>query len=657
MGLHQRLCALSYLALLTTCAPVSELEEPTTTTIQTNQPEPTCDGRIPHFEGGRIVGQVCPETAAERGLTILDLSDDWVPAAFRDAPNMDIKPQPYGATYVALANEQVKHNPWEMRSNDRFLELHGILPSFRVIAKRLLDEERHTCIDATDKLSLALISGNPEPYSARPTAKMLAALNAIEQRLRCERVLTTDKKARRWRLQAGLEAFQRQHTIVSRGLLDEETRRTMAEDSRELDFRAALRSLRERVRDATGLLEDGTARGQLATVLGRYIDGDAFHTYDLYQPLEHGAPDLISPATEAAARALGWFDAHSLAEFFRSRGADATERLLVAVKLPPPPAYHKKHMELRAEIDRGDVWYDLPGRRGRIKNRPTLTLYTTLDNGQEIALVRWPTTIGGWKKEKAASSWVGLRYKNSDVGPRLWRDLVVSPAWIPPNSTPPRTIVRRVWGQGAKWAPDTELTGPGYASAYGLVMLVHHQRVERKGVVKWWDNGIRTHGTVGYRSVMSGESHGCHRLFNHYSVRLASFLIQHRNHVRHGLIDKPFTRAFSWRGPNHAPTDSSPRLPLRAHATGRGQRAQGQPARPLQETAALDDERHGPIDAPQTEPTPRSYNRLCIERRTKPRFATGLILLCFLSHAASAERPLAVPLKTLAREFRQLRAG
>jgi len=204
-------------------------------------------------------------------------------------------------------------------------------------------------------------------------------------------------------------------------------------------------------------------------------------------------------------------------------------------------------MELSVVIDRGDIWYELPAERGRVARRPTLTLYTGTAGGGRVALVRWPTTIGGWKKEVNRRGAVGLRYKNSDVGKRLWRDLVVAPAWLPPPQTPVRALVRRASGP-AKWQPDMDLLGPGYASAYGLVMLVHHRAAAgAKGTV-WYDNGIRTHGSVNYDSILRSESHGCHRLFNHAAVQLASFLLRHRRHVARGVGPKPFVHEFTWRG-------------------------------------------------------------------------------------------------------------
>ncbi|HZY05658.1 MAG TPA: hypothetical protein VFF02_19385 [Anaeromyxobacteraceae bacterium] len=500
------------------------------------------------FDSGREVGYVCAADARRLGLAVVDLSDDWVPFALRDSGDSEHLRQPYRATYVALANEEFPPGAeGERARRDAFLELYGIFPSIRVLSARLLDEERHACHAAVDQAPIQAVAGNPRPSTATLTPSLRAALKALERRLACERLLPASaRRAPRWRLQEALEAYQRKHMIVSHGLLDAETRRALVRDSRELDFRALLRSLRARVIDATGLIEDGTALGARGTILTRQIDGDAFYP-DGSEALDEGAPDLVSPATEAAAQALGWTDPLAAAEFFRRRGPSATRRLSVALRLPPAPPYHAEHMELRVEIDRGDVWYELPRWRSGTPLRPVLTVYAATRGGEEVALLRWPTTIGGWKKEVGRSGRIGLRYKNSEVGRRVWRDLVVSPAWLPPPETPARALVRR--GDGPKrWLPDTDLLGPGYASAYGLVMLVHHRPVDARDGTVFHQNGIRTHGSVNYQSITNGDSHGCHRLFNHAAVQLASFLLQHRRHVRHGVLDRPFTHEFTWRG-------------------------------------------------------------------------------------------------------------
>jgi hypothetical protein len=209
-------------------------------------------------------------------------------------------------------------------------------------------------------------------------------------------------------------------------------------------------------------------------------------------------------------------------------------------------------MELRAEVDRGDVWksypLDLEGRprRSPAKNRPTLTLYARTPAG-EIALVRWPTTIGAWKQEKLDDEEVGLRYKPSPVGRFVWHDLVAAPAWFPPATTPDRELVRR--GADGRWRADQEAVGPGYRSAYGLVALLHDRAVVTSaGTTAFADVEIRTHGSGNYRSILRGSSHGCHRLFNHLAIRLGSFLLAHRAHERRGLSGERYVRTVHWKG-------------------------------------------------------------------------------------------------------------
>lgn len=365
---------------------------------------------------------------------------------------------------------------------------------------------------------------------------------AVQAHLRCEGLLSRRAAYGIYDAYTGaaVGAYQRLHMVPSRsGFLDAPTRAVFLEDSRELDFRSVLRALRERVVDATGLIEDGSASASWGTVFERALEPRDFRAFSEEPPLPDAAPDLISPATEAAARALGWTSFEGARAFFESRGA-AASTLLVALRLPEPPDYHRPHMELRAEIDRGDIWYDYPyTATGQLIPQPVvrrarLVVYAH-DGERELALVRWPTTVGGWEEEQLPDGHVGLKYKNSDVGPRVWRDLVASPAWLPPGSTPDEDLLRRDPLRG--WRVKRDAFGPGFASAYGLVMLVQHVVVaprEEGEPVRYLDRGIRSHGSANYASILRGTSHGCHRLFNHLAIRLGGFMLAHRDHVRHG---------------------------------------------------------------------------------------------------------------------------
>jgi len=196
-------------------------------------------------------------------------------------------------------------------------------------------------------------------------------------------------------------------------------------------------------------------------------------------------------------------------------------------------------MALSVEIDRGDIWYDVPlDARGRpvVQRRdhyPHLTLFTHW-RGQKIPLCWWRTTIGSWRSEVHADGHVYMKYKNSDVGPRVWKNIVAAPVWIPPESTPAKDLLtRKVLDRnvGPVTVVNTDVMGPGFQSAYGLVLAIHVD--PRRG---GFDNQIRTHGSDDYTSIARRFSHGCHRLVNNRAVRLYDFVLRHRRFTRQGDV-------------------------------------------------------------------------------------------------------------------------
>ena len=553
-----------------------------------------CETPVPVYEDGARVREVCPGAAADAGLTVVDLSDAWAARVFSEDPEMgEAGRQPYLPAVLALADERLGDLPRNVPA-ERFLELYGIFPTFRVLAARLADEERHRCHDAVEDQTLEQMDRTIRPWGADLTdqrarlrrvsymrnmlerarrargvesiaaladdpeqARLVArydedripveAVSSMQAHLRCDGLLRGRYLAGvfDWRTAAALKDFQRMHAVVSAGLLDEPTRTALALPSRDADFHAMLRALRERVVDASGLIEDGSAQRRWGTILGRDVDPPEFHADGGQPALPNGAPDLVSPATEAAARAFGWTSPEAFVSSHEALAQALGERGRVAVRLPAAPSYHSRHMELRAELDRGDVYYGAGG--GRVEHRPVITLYAR-DGGRDVALIRWSTTIGGWKPEVGPEGVVGLRYKNSPVGPVIWRDVIASPAWLPPPSSPDDELVTRFNG---RWVPNHALFGPGYRSAYGLAMVMHHKVIpprEEGGETRYFDEGIRVHGSVSYRSILQGYSHGCHRLYNHLAVRLASFLIAHRNHVRRGSLDVQYSRRVMHEG-------------------------------------------------------------------------------------------------------------
>ncbi len=90
--------------------------------------------------------------------------------------------------------------------------------------------------------------------------------------------------------------------------------------------------------------------------------------------------------------------------------------------------------------------------------------------GQQIPLARWRTTIGGWRAEQASDGYEYYRYKMSDIGPRVIRQVVSGPVWIAPTSTPIRTLVKgKLVNSSWMKVVNYDELGPGYLSAYGII--------------------------------------------------------------------------------------------------------------------------------------------------------------------------------------------
>jgi hypothetical protein len=133
------------------------------------------------------------------------------------------------------------------------------------------------------------------------------------------------------------------------------------------------------------------------------------------------------------------------------------------MRLPPLPAYHSAKMELCAEIDRGEVVLARPklDKDGHkkwhppVSDRPTLTLYARVGKG-EVALGRWPTTIGGWKTIEKSDGSMALKYKESVTGDAIWPEILATPTWHPATGIPTRKLLIK---RGDTWEPKTEIIG------------------------------------------------------------------------------------------------------------------------------------------------------------------------------------------------------
>ena len=591
-------------------------------------------------EGGHSAGQTTPESARRDGLTVVDLSDDWLPYVFSEEPG---KPQPLRPYLIDLANGRFRSGSQYAHARaDRFFEAFGIFPSLNYMRRRLADKKRHACHERVKDGVLEELSArnvipaeeaekvpNPDPATAKETplvttgrtisprpltAQEKRAVIAMQAHLRCEDLLPGKASPGRMdrRTSEGLKIYQHLQMLADNANIDFETRTALLGDSREQDFRALLRALRARVVDVTGLIEDGSALGVQGQVQGRVIDTAEFLPLSPPSPSTPGkssppsaaagpntaaaapaispppaaaeapakgaadasakivpAPDLIAAATQAASAALGWTSPEAVLASTLVAPPPPSKRpgrkaaklkgpaplpTAVAIRLPPPPPYHSPNMELRAEIDRGEVVLARPrlDKDGHkmwkppVADRPTITLFAHVGD-HDVALCRWPTTIGGWKMFQKSDGSMALKYKESVTGDALWTEVLATPTWHPAPGMPTSHLLIKV---GDTFVPKTEIIGPGYHAAYGLVAMVHKQilSVNEKGEPDLMDLRIRTHGTPGYRTVKRGESNGCHRLHNYEALRLAAFLVKHHANTRDGLVPEDYVRKLQYKG-------------------------------------------------------------------------------------------------------------
>jgi len=574
--------------------------KPARRTIPTRPPAPALVlGETFAYERG-VAKKITVAEASAAGLLNVELGDGWAPYILQDGDPP--KPNAYRETFVGLANDRLDADGEPARTGGHnYLEAFGIPPTLSVLAARA-DEDvspaRENCYDAVDREGLESFTGEigfldrdrskrdynealrdtdwlekeiaarqaeasmtrevaVEALRADPKARgrvdreargrsRLRAVRAGQARLLCEGLLSP-----RSRFVSGmydlptheaLAAWERKNDIFGWGFLGGETLGTLLRPTRELlldDFR---RILAERIADAASIVEDGSIN------LARRKNPPSWRDET---GATHPVQDLIDDHVNALLGALGVNTAEDAIAFLRAHRA-GLEGLRVAFKAPPLPPYYQpedgaKEMNLTAEIDRGDVWYDFPfDARGkpivqRREHFPHLTLFVKW-HGQKIPLCWWRTTVGSWRSELHADGHVYFKYKNSDIGPRVWKEIVAAPVWIPPDGTPVEDLLtRKVLDRnvGPVTVVKTDVMGPGYESAYGLVMGIHVD--PKRGE---FDNQIRTHGSVDYTSIARRFSHGCHRLVNNRAVRLFDFVLRHRTFRRVGNVPLNLKKHF-----------------------------------------------------------------------------------------------------------------
>ncbi|MFI5290055.1 MAG: L,D-transpeptidase, partial [Polyangia bacterium] len=532
--------------------------------------------------------------ALQAGYTLIDLTNDWTPFIFEEMKDANGAPLPnrYRSVYLGLANDTGDGDGQPLSPGEHnYLELYGIEPTFAVLRARFLDDEAHqSCKDIDyDKLKAAnsIPLRNPQaearmaskiraerrgletkrrrahlstldalaaadPQSAKLVAEVeryaaeRLAFPVAEKRLACEHLFPAHEKHARGKFDEAMREavirFQHKEKLYDSPSLRPSTMDALARTPLENDYQAFVRVLTERVVSGADILEDGTVDTRKGPP-----------TYESASGARLPVRNLVDEMVQATLKQLGIDGPEAALAFFKSHPAEDFKSLTIAVKLPALPEYYSPDMDLSVVVDRGDVIYDpLFDENGKPTKQtrhhfPSLTLYTKY-RGQRIPLVRWRTTIGGWRSELASNGYEYYRYKGSDIGPRVWRNIVSGPVWIAPNSTPLHTLVKsKLVRRRRELVVNYDEVGPGYLSAYGLVAA--YNVVPGKDGRPDWDNGIRVHGSSEILSIRNPDaySHGCHRLMNHLAERLFSFVLRHRPMVVEG--DKPlgFSRQFLWK--------------------------------------------------------------------------------------------------------------
>jgi hypothetical protein len=517
--------------------------------------------------------------AEAAGFTIVDLGDAWTPFILAEQTSAEGTPLPnrYRRVFLGLANDQLDEDGEALVPGEKnYLELYGIPPSLSVLRARFLQDAEHPCHDAESVEALEAVEtvsyvapeavrreehklarmrvelelarrkaklatwdelADKQPAQA-VKVKLLAkraaekpAMAAVERRLTCEGLLTGKQKHQTGiyddAMRLAVRRFQQKHMIYESNYLRKKTVDALAKPLLDNDYEGLVRAMRERVVAAAAVVEDGS-------------------TSTPKNPVRN----LVDDYNLAALQQLGLTDADAALAFFKRHSADELRTLRVVVKLGPRPDYYSDAMDLSIVVDRGDVWYELPidaeghWKQQPRKHYPHLTLFVR-HNGQQIPLARWRTTIGGWRAEQASDGYEYYRYKMSDIGPRVIRQVVSGPVWIAPQSTPIRTLIKgKIINNAWMKVVNYDELGPGYLSAYGVI--AGYFVIPGQNGHPDFDNGVRAHGSSDYLSIYSanGFSHGCHRLPNHLAIRLYSFILRHRK--MHVAGDQPmgFARQF-----------------------------------------------------------------------------------------------------------------
>jgi hypothetical protein len=388
--------------------------------------------------------------AARSGYTIVDLGDDWTPYIFAEHRGVDGQPLPnrYRRVFLGLANDTLDDDGEPLPAGDKnYLELYGIPPSLGVLRARFLEDEKQSCHDGANLAAMEAVETvsyvppekvkqeekriarlRTELEAARKKAQVhtLAELAAkdpklapkvklverraaekpammeVERRLGCEGMFKRGKHVTGIyddAMRLAVRRFQQKHMIYESNYLRQKTMDALARAPLANDHQALLRVLRERVVAAAGVVEDGSADGKNGPPTYTGANGRTMPVRNLAEEMTQAAVEQLGLASPEAA--LAFFKRHSAADF---------RHLRAAVRLPALPEYYGPNMDLSIVIDRGDVWYDLPWDAAGVRHQqprghyPSFHAYVKY-NDQRIPLVRWRTTIGGWRAEQASDGY------------------------------------------------------------------------------------------------------------------------------------------------------------------------------------------------------------------------------------------------------------
>lgn len=568
-----------------------EVEQP----VAEAPPEVVLDEPVAFWEGGKTERQVDAAKADQEGRLLIDLGENWSPFIFTESlgPEGDVKPMAYRDTYLALARgEFPKNRHGERARKDKYLELYGILPTLTLLRTRFGQVEELACSGQLDLTPLLTFDGflayrpgrRPQRRLNRykllvPQMGMLVqnlgveslddvtegavseedwakveefrilkpeieAIAAAQARLQCEGFFEGRGAyvpgLFDWRTHEALAEFERRHRVYGWGFIGDDTLALLQKTPQEAEQEAVIRVLTERAMHAAQVIEDGS------TSTNREGEPRTFKTED---GQEVQIPDFETELREKVIAAFGLQTPESTKAWLDSLG-ELGEVDFVAIDGIDLPPYYSDDMDLFVSIDRGDVWYEFPfdengkPRSQPVSRRPRVTISVKY-NDQKIPLARYGTTVGGWRGEFVEGQ-VMWKYKDSPVGRRVWSRIAAAPVWVPPESTPPKVLLAK--NRKGKYEVNYHDTGPSYASAYGLVAAYHRKfyRSPKGEVQIGGDEGIRTHGSVDYMSIMRRHSHGCHRMHNHIAVRLMSFVLEHRPHTVYGHQPMVFQREFEF---------------------------------------------------------------------------------------------------------------